>query len=233
MPDGPHDHRAPVVVQFPLRGERWVAVNSPADRVPSHGTDMLGQRFAFDFLQVDERRGIKDHPGGAVGSIFSGYTTKDAYAWGATVHAPFSSEVVGTGDGVSEPSRVYPLVAVARAIKIGFTFEPSKLNEVLGNYVMLGDGNVFAGFAHLVPGSVSVKPGDRVDVGDPIGRLGHTGNSTAPHLHFQLMDSADLLTANGVPCVFEFYEVLRDGEWVEVREGVPGRADRVRFDGER
>ena len=47
----------PVVVDFPLRGEGWVAVNSPADRVPSHGTDQLGQRFAFDLLRVDPRPG--------------------------------------------------------------------------------------------------------------------------------------------------------------------------------
>jgi len=33
-------------VRFPLRGQGWVAVSSPADRIPSHGTDMLGQRCA-------------------------------------------------------------------------------------------------------------------------------------------------------------------------------------------
>ena len=46
----------PVVVDFPLRGE-GVAFNSPGDRVPSHGTDMLGQRFAYDFIRVDRRKG--------------------------------------------------------------------------------------------------------------------------------------------------------------------------------
>ena len=47
---------AAVVVDFPLRGEDWVAVNSPADRIPSHGVDILGQRYAFDFVRVDGRR---------------------------------------------------------------------------------------------------------------------------------------------------------------------------------
>lgn len=220
-----------MVVRFPLRGERWVAVNSPGDRVPSHGTDMLGQRYAYDLLQVDQRRGIKNHPGGTVGSLLVGYATEDAYAWGATIHAPFSGEIVETGDGIAEPKRVNPLGALARAIRMGATFEPSKLDQVLGNYVLMRNGDVFAGFAHLVPGSVVVKPGDRVEVADPIGRLGHSGNSTAPHLHFQLMDSQDILTANGVPCAFESYEVLRGDQWVEVREGVPNRADRIRFQG--
>lgn len=219
----------PVIVQFPLRGERWVAVNSPGDRVPSHGTDMLGQRYAYDFLQVDTRRGVKNHPGGTVGSILFGYPTEAAYAWGATIHAPLSGEIVATGDGVTEPSRVDPLGAIGRAIKVGATFTPDKLSDVLGNFILMRSGDVYAGFAHLVPGSVRVAKGDRVDIGAPIGKLGHTGNSTAPHLHFQLMDSPDLLTANGVPCAFEFYEELRGADWVGVRGGIPKRADRVRF----
>jgi hypothetical protein len=44
------------IVEFPLRGARWIAVTTPGDRIPSHGTDMLGQRFAYDFLQVDGRK---------------------------------------------------------------------------------------------------------------------------------------------------------------------------------
>jgi hypothetical protein len=68
-----------VVVDFPLRGEHhrerrhcasdhlktWVAVDTPGDRIPSHGTDMLGQRFAYDLLMVDKRRGLRYHPAGS------------------------------------------------------------------------------------------------------------------------------------------------------------------------
>src|SRR4029450_794074 len=55
----------------------------------------------------------------------------------------------------------------------------------------------FAVFAHLAPGTVSLATGQEVRVGDLIGRVGHTGNSTAPHLHFQLMDASDPLRAKG------------------------------------
>lgn len=46
----------PVIVDFPLRGE-WVAPNTPARRVPSHGTDLTGERYAYDFFRTDERKG--------------------------------------------------------------------------------------------------------------------------------------------------------------------------------
>jgi hypothetical protein len=62
-----------VVVEFPLRGERWVAVNTPGDRIPSHGTDMLGQRFAYDLLMVDTRRGLRYHPAGILRGFLIGY----------------------------------------------------------------------------------------------------------------------------------------------------------------
>jgi murein DD-endopeptidase MepM/ murein hydrolase activator NlpD len=64
---------------------------------------------------------------------------------------------------------------------------------------------VWAAYAHLLPGSVAVEVGDRVTVGQRLGLLGNTGNSTAPHLHFQLCDGPDILTSNSLPFVFSGY----------------------------
>lgn len=47
------DHQEPVVVTFPLRGE-WYAPNTPGHRIPSHGTDQLGQRYASDFVKAED-----------------------------------------------------------------------------------------------------------------------------------------------------------------------------------
>jgi murein DD-endopeptidase MepM/ murein hydrolase activator NlpD len=55
---------------------------------------------------------------------------------------------------------------------------------------------------HLKPGSVRVRPGDPVQRGQPIGQLGHSGNSTEPHLHFQLTDGPDPLYSRGLPILF-------------------------------
>lgn len=70
--------------------------------------------------------------------------------------------------------------------------------------------------------------GETVSIGEVVGRVGHTGNSTVPHLHVQLMDSADLLQARGIPCAFAEYEAERPGRWVRVEGGIPRRRERIR-----
>jgi Peptidase family M23 len=218
-----------VVVDFPLRGERWVAVNTPGDRVPSHGTDMLGQRFAYDLLKVDARGpGLRYSPAGLLRGLFIGVRTSDCYAWGAEIHAPFEGEIVGAADGVPERGWIHPLRELIVAFKNAVTFRPDRLRSLLGNYVIMQRGDVFAAFAHLAPGSVAVAPGRAVRNGDVLGRVGHTGNSTAPHLHFQLMDSTDLMHARGVPCAFRTYEVIRNGSWETVENAIPRKVDRIR-----
>jgi hypothetical protein len=219
---------SPVVVAFPLRGEGWVAVNSPADRIPSHGTDMLGQRYAFDFIRVDRRPRLHWHPAGWVRTLLIGVPTRECYAWGAPVHAPLAGEVVRAVDRIAERARVHPLRELVLALRNALTFTPARLPAVLGNHVILRQGDLFAGFAHLAPGSVAVREGQQVQIGEVIGAVGHTGNSTTPHLHFQLMDAADPLSARGVPCAFASYEVLRGDTWVSVEGGIPGKADRIR-----
>ena len=84
-------------VDFPLRGE-WVAFNSPGDRIPSHGTDMLGQRFAYDFIRVDRRKGWHVHPAGSWRGNLIGFRIDECYAWGKPVHRSMArSSKLGTG----------------------------------------------------------------------------------------------------------------------------------------
>ena len=73
----------------------------------------------------------------------------------------------------------------------------------LGNYVVvdIGEGR-FAFYAHMQPGSLRVKPGDKVTTGQVLGLLGNSGNTDAPHLHFHVMDGASPLLSDGLPYAF-------------------------------
>jgi murein DD-endopeptidase MepM/ murein hydrolase activator NlpD len=223
------ERAAPIVIAFPLRGEGWVAVTSPADRVPSHGTDLLAQRYAIDLLRTERRSGRRYHPAGALWTLLLGVPTSECYAWGAPIHAPFPGEVVRAVDGIGERGRVHPVREALLALRTAATYRPERLPAILGDHVILrrADG-VHAGMVHLAPGSVAVRAGQVVQTGEVLGRVGHSGNSTSPHLHLQLMDGPDPLVARGLPFVFAAYEVERDGRWVRVERAVPGRADRLR-----
>lgn len=219
----------PVVVRFPLRGE-WVAVRTPAHKIPSHGTELFGQRYAFDFVRPDRRKGLHLQPAGTLRSFLLGGRTRDYYGWGQPVYAPFDGRVVAAVDRVPERARVQVMREVVLALRNSVGFDPARsgFEPVAGNHVIVQGPEAFAVLAHLAPGTVSVITGQEVRVGEMLGRVGHTGNSTAPHLHFQLMDSADPLRAKGVPCAFAEYLVWRDGGWERVERGIPGRGERIR-----
>ena len=89
---------------------------------------------------------------------------------------------------------------------------------MLGNHVVLdlGDG-VDAVLAHLRRGSLRVAKGQRVTAGEQVAECGNSGNSTEPHLHFQLMDHHSVLFAAGLPFRLDRFEVDGTGQ-----AGVPG-----------
>jgi hypothetical protein len=219
----------PVVVELPLRGE-WSIERSPADRIPSHGTDLLGQRYAYDLVRTDHRRGLHVHPAGTLRWLLLGGRTRDCYGWGQPVHAALDGVIVQAVDGVGERQWVHPVRESWLAVKTTVRFARGGLDPIrlAGNHVIMATGATYALYAHLAPGSVAVTRGQRVRVGEVLGRVGHTGNSTAPHLHFHLMDSADPPQAGGIPCAFAAYLVERDGQWQRVERGIPHRREHIR-----
>jgi murein DD-endopeptidase MepM/ murein hydrolase activator NlpD len=87
------------------------------------------------------------------------------------------------------------------------------MTSVTGNYVMIDHGkSEYSFYAHLQPGSVRVHKGDRVKAGDVIGKLGSSGNSTEPHLHFHVCDKADSLMSAGLPVNFSNVTI----QWADV-----------------
>jgi hypothetical protein len=219
----------PVVVELPLRGE-WTVERSPADRVPSHGTDLFGQRYAYDLVRTDRRRGVHVHPAGTLRWLLVGGRTRDSYGWGQPVHAALDGVIVQVLDGVPERQWLHGLRELWMAVQttVGVARRGLDPDRLAGNHVITATGGTYALYAHLALGSVAVARGQRVRAGEILGRVGHSGNSTAPHLHFQLMDSPDPLRAKGIPCAFATYLVEHDGEWDRVECGIPHRRERIR-----
>jgi hypothetical protein len=225
----------PTIVDFPLRGE-WVAAHTPAERIPSHGTDQLGQRFAFDFMRIErEKKGWKFFRPSISAYLLFGVRLQDCHGWSEPIYAPFDGTVIASKDGWSERKHLHILKDLAVVLKNALIFDPRKTNDlrpVLGNHIILKmrEKEVFAFFAHARCGSLRVREGDEVRLGQHLANVGHSGNSTAPHLHFHLMDRANILEAQGLPCRFRVYEALHNGAWSTVTEGIPGKGEFVRYD---
>lgn len=159
------DTQAPIMVEFPLRGE-WLSPNTPGTKIPSHGTNQLGTRYAYDFIQVDwERRGWPSYRVSLAQYLLAGVPLKDYYCWGQSVYAPCDGTIIQARDGYLEPPRTNLWSDLARAYKNAHFFDLGQddIRSVAGNYIVMECGKgIYAGLVHLQTGSVQVTPGQRV-----------------------------------------------------------------------
>ncbi|MFG3703216.1 M23 family metallopeptidase [Micromonospora sp. NPDC047670] len=217
----------PVVLSLPFRGT-WLARNSPARRVPSHGTDLFATTYAMDFVAVRGRRTATTRDWRA---LLSTEPVERFFAFGQPILAPAAGRVVSVHDG--EPdlvARRSPLARVPYALTQAARVRGGA-GAIAGNHVVLelDDRGGYVVLAHLRAGSIRVGEGEPVAAGQELGACGNSGNSTQPHLHIQVMDSADPFTARGVPLSFRDYQVWRrpDGPPVAVEQGIPHESEVV------
>ncbi|WP_438352242.1 M23 family metallopeptidase [Microbacterium sp. CJ88] len=185
----------PVVISSPLRGERWFDGNGCCGMTPHrlalnpiNGRIFAPERFAIDAVQLTADGRIATGP---VDDLAS-------YPYeGADIHAVADGPVVAmTSDRPEQKPGANPT---------GLT-----LDEYGGNYVVqsIGGGR-YAFYAHLQPGNpLGLTVGRQLTRGDVLGRLGNSGNSDSPHLHFHVMDSPLPLASNGLPFVFDQVQLL-------------------------
>lgn len=206
-----------IVIGPPLRGSDWLALNGPNNNsihrraiLALNGRVFIAQRFAIDWVQLKTQD-----------STFTGdpKDNRNYKAYGADVLAVADATVVAAKDGIpqnipGEDSRAVPI-----------TMETIARNHII---LDLGSGN-YCMYAHLQPGSLKVKPGDKVTRGQVLGLLGNSGNSTEPHLHFQVMDGPSPLGAEGLPYLIDSFELLSGRNPGKKENALPMQNMHVKF----
>lgn len=203
------------VIQSPLAGTGWVAFNGLAavdhrrTVMPIDGHAYDAQRFAIDWMCL-----------GPDGKLLHGDPARNEsyYCYSKPLLAVADARVVSVQDTIPDNPGNNP--AESRSITLA---------NIIGNYVVLDIGKGrFALYGHLKPGSVRVKPGQRVKAGDVVGQLGNSGNSDAPHLHFHLTDGPSPLASEGIPYVLPDFTrrgVTEDPAVLEGWQWVPKAGD--------
>lgn len=188
---------AAVDLMFPFQG-RWLVQNSPADRVPSHGTTAFATSYAIDFVPVDETGRSAQM---SVRSLVLPEAPERFAGFGRPVLAPVDGVVVGAHDAEGDHAAYRGLRSIGYALTQGRRAAAGWV-ALAGNHVLLEQDGVVVALCHLKRGSVRVRQGDRVLAGDVVGRCGNSGNSTEPHLHVQAMSGPDGARSRAVPLCF-------------------------------
>jgi len=196
----------PLLLGEPIKGGKWINLNGCCDFDNSahrrvirsvDGTEYFPERFSIDILEVDDEN-----------NLFEGDPNLNESWFG------YGKELIAVADGV-----------VSRVVKGVPDNKPGEsppfpisLSDGAGNIVILYIGNdTYVLYAHLIPGSNNhLEVGDFVSKGEVVGQLGNTGQSGAPHLHFQVMDGNSIAEAEGV--TFEFEQFNDIGILIDVEE---------------
>jgi murein DD-endopeptidase len=209
----------PLALASPLRGGDWLAANGPSNGsehrralMAVNGKARIAQRFAIDWVKFGPD-GRLAHDDVSINANWYGY--------GSEVLAVADGTVVAIEDGIRENVPLTNTFAV-----------PITIETIAGNYAILDVGERrYAMFMHLQPGSLRVTAGSKVRQGQVLGLLGNSGNSDAPHLHFQITDGSSPLGSEGLPFVLKSFHlvgavdslegVLRGAAWKPQSSALP------------
>lgn len=179
----------------PLRGDGWVDFNGAFNNLIVHrgsvqtvnGQFFIAQRYAIDYMRLNQAGHIVDgDPTDVTANV----------AYGADILAVADSTVVEVLDELPDqpPGKLPDPAAIT-------------MDTVDGNHIVLDLGGGLYGFyAHLQRGSVLVKPGQQVTAGEVMAKLGNSGNTSGPHLHFHVMDGPSVLGSEGQPYVIKSFQ---------------------------
>lgn len=183
----------------PVQGASWIAADGPSNDVDNHhrrgvvildGCSVDSRRYAIDWKKVKDSVSFSGDP----------RNVNSYFCYGEKVFAVADGRVIRTKDGL--PNNV-PGHGKAFHPAVPLTFETLAGNSIT---IDLGNGQ-FAYYMHLQPGSLRVKPGDRVRKGQLLACIGASGDAREPHLHFELTTSPKLLFGEGIPYLIDRYSL--------------------------
>lgn len=178
----PDNYQFKVSYSVPLKG-KWLIVNGGTEKKHSHSWSIHSQRYAYDFLKIDEK--MHTHK--------ANHKALDNYYC-------YEEEITSPADG--------------KVVKVVDKFKDSKIidnqktdplaKNIPGNYIIIKHAEQEYSFlAHLKPNSIIVQPGDNVKRHQKIGLCGNSGNTTEPHLHFQIQTGISFNFSAGIPICFK------------------------------
>lgn len=187
----------PIDLSYPFTG-RWLVQNSPADRVPSHGTAMFASAFAIDFVPVDTTGRSAPY---TLASFFRSESPEQFPGFGQPVLATLNGVVVGTHQTAPDHATYRGLPSISYALS-----QRSRIGEswisAAGNHVLIESAGFVVAICHLQHDSLTVGLGQRLGTGEVLGLCGNSGNSTEPHVHLQAMDGHEPRSARAVRLSF-------------------------------
>ncbi len=179
--------RSTAPMGLPFRGQWLVFWGGDTPEVNSHVVYGKSQRRAADLVVVVASG--RTHRG-------EGAKNEDYFAYGRDILAVADGTVITVISGV--PENV-----------------PGEMNRTVvgGNSIIVKHGDsLYSFYAHLQPDKLRVRVGDKIKEGTVLGACGNSGNSSEPHLHFQLQDGPLFEKSWGVDPVFDATSVVREGK---------------------
>lgn len=175
---------------LPLKGE-WLVWGTWDVTTASHRI-AHSQEFGMDFIQLNDD---------LMFPITAETKNEEFKSYGKEIYAVGDGEVVDVFDSTPENPAAPEMLPQETQEELSKKYGRRAI--ALGNYVIIRHpGDEYSCYVHLLTESALVKKGDKVSQGQVIGKVGNAGRSAAPHLHFQIMDGPNFLTARGLPCHF-------------------------------
>lgn len=174
--------------------------------VEKTGIKANSARFAYDFMLTDLNGNVYKQDGSRV---------EDFYGWGKPVLCPGDGVIVSAAHEKADNSvgRSLPPIAPEQYEQLRMQafeqLEKIGLEEFQGNHVIIDHGNgEFSLIDHMQKDSVTVNVGDKVTRGTVLGKIGNSGDSGTPHIHYGLQNGKDTLNSEGLPSKFGKFELL-------------------------